>query len=125
VGLRILACGSRDVDPLEAWDWWRYRLEPAAPLEPIVISGGARGADAIAHRVAKSLGYRTETYPANWKEHGRKAGILRNLRMLDEGKPDIVIAFWDGKSRGTHHTIVEAERRGIRTEIHRTGRGSA
>ncbi len=43
---------------------------------------------------------------------GRRAGLDRNVRMLDS-KPDLALAFWDGQSRGTGHTITEARRRNI------------
>lgn len=42
-----------------------------------------------------------------WNKHGKKAGILRNLEMLDLS-PDLVVAFWDGQSKGTEHVIVTA-----------------
>lgn len=54
-------------------------------------------------------------FPANWKL-GRRAGPIRNQLMLDQN-PDKVIAFHDGRSRGTLHTITEARRRGISVEI--------
>lgn len=88
----------------------------ALPDGSIVMHGAARGADTIAGRVAESLGHEVEEYPADWKRDGRKAGILRNLDMLD-AHPDLVIAFWDGKSRGTQHTITEARKRGIPVEV--------
>ncbi len=75
------------------------------------------GADPIAHNVAVGLGWNVEPYPADWERHGRRAGHLRNLAMLDY-PPDLVLAFWDGQSPGTRHTITEARRRGIPVEVH-------
>jgi len=114
--VKVLACGSRDVDPFDSWDAFESRLRQLSDGDVTVISGGARGSDAIAHRVAKMLGCRTMTFRAQWERDGRAAGILRNVRMLDQA-PDLVLAFWDGKSRGTKHTIDEARRRGIPVEI--------
>ncbi len=118
--MKVLVCGSRDVDPFDAWEIFKLRLSKlpntTSPREHLIISGGARGADAIGHRVAKTLGYSTVTFKADWKTHGRRAGILRNMAMLDQ-EPDLVVALWDGTSRGTKHTIDEAERRGIPVEI--------
>ncbi len=79
-----------------------------------VITGGAKGADTVAHDLAKDLGAKTLVHYAEWNRFGKSAGPIRNGRMLDE-EPDVVIAFPIGKSVGTRHCIKEAERRGIRT----------
>lgn len=115
-GVKILACGSRNVEAFACFDWWCDRLS-SVPSDSTVISGGARGVDTFAHRAAKSRGLRTQTFRADWKKHGRRAGIIRNLQMLDE-QPDLVIAYWDGLSHGTQHTIHAAQTRGIPVEIH-------
>lgn len=52
-----------------------------------------------------------ESYPADWKRDGRGAGPIRNQRMIDEGKPHIVIAFPGGK--GTADMVMRAEMAGI------------
>ena len=110
---RVLVCGSRDFEP-ESRIVARIGQLPEGTT---VIHGDARGADRIAARVAESLGLEVEAYPADWKRHGRRAGIERNLLMLDGADPDAVIAFWNGKSRGTAHTIREAEKRGLPVEV--------
>ena len=51
-------------------------------------------------------------YPADWQKHGRAAGPIRNQQMLDEGKPDLVVAFDGG--RGTADMIARAEKAGVR-----------
>jgi len=81
-----------------------------------VIAGGARGADSIAANFAKGLGLTVREFPADWIVYGRSAGFRRNVEMLDQ-EPDLVIAFWDGKSTGTAHTRREAEKRGIPVEV--------
>ena len=81
-----------------------------------IIHGDAKGADKAADRCAKKWGWTVERYPADWNTYGKSAGIIRNTQMLDL-QPDKVIAFWDGKSRGTLHTITEAQKRGIETHI--------
>lgn len=110
---RVLVCGSRDFEPESRIVTAIGRL----PSSVTIIHGDARGADRIAARVAESLGMNVEAYPADWKKYGRRAGIERNLLMLDGADPDYVIAFWDGKSRGTAHTIREAEKRGLLVEV--------
>ena len=62
----------------------------------VVIHGDAKGADTVAQKWAETRGCPVERYPANWKQEGRKAGPLRNTRMLDEGAPDVVVAFPGG-----------------------------
>jgi hypothetical protein len=59
----------------------------------------------------------TWEFLADWKRDGRRAGILRNLRMLEFGKPDEVLAFWDGSSKGTAHMIREARKAGVPVRI--------
>ena len=81
-----------------------------------LIVGGAPGPDEFARQWAVDKMVDHLVLHANWNEDGKRAGILRNLRMLDQ-KPDLVIAFWDGQSTGTQHTITEARKRGIPVEI--------
>jgi hypothetical protein len=56
-----------------------------------------------------------DVYVAQWKKHGRAAGPIRNQRMLDKGKPDLVVAFPGG--RGTADMIRRAERAGVPVRI--------
>lgn len=110
--MRVLVCGSRT--------WWdpaslRERLAEL-PDDTEIIQGGAGGADKLAHEFAGDYAMVSRTFPADWENHGKRAGIIRNLTMLDE-HPDLVIAFWDGESPGTKHTITEAQRRGIPVEV--------
>ena len=68
-----------------------------------IVTGMARGADKLAWEFARVHGVKCYEYPANWREHGRRAGILRNEQM---GRfADGLLAFWDGQSRGTRHMI--------------------
>ncbi len=110
--MKVLVCGSRS--------WHRTSLihERLAklPRGTEIIHGGARGADEIAGEYARALGLTETIFLADWKRHGKKAGIIRNYEMLNQ-EPDLVLAFWDGKSTGTQHTIDEAENRGIKVEI--------
>jgi hypothetical protein len=77
-----------------------------------IISGGADGADAMAKRYAHARGWPYREFPADWKKWGKAAGILRNRDIVRHA--DQVIAFWDGESRGTAHTIETANREGVR-----------
>jgi hypothetical protein len=76
-----------------------------------VIHGGAPGADEMAGLWAESTGIAVQCFPANWKAHGKAAGPIRNKRMLDEGKPDLVVAFPGG--RGTANMVAQARAAGV------------
>lgn len=77
-----------------------------------VISGGARGADANAIDWAIINWCPFREFKADWKTHGKKAGILRNIQMLREGRPDLVIAYPGGA--GTAHMVKIAKEAGIK-----------
>ena len=78
-----------------------------AEEEIIVISGCARGADSLGELYAKTKGYATgkmeERHPADWNKNGKSAGYIRNEQMAEVA--DALVAFWDGKSRGTANMI--------------------
>jgi hypothetical protein len=68
-----------------------------------IISGGARGADQLAEQWAHDNQIKTKIFLPNWDQHGKQAGILRNIQIIENA--DACIAFWDGKSKGTKHSI--------------------
>jgi hypothetical protein len=80
-----------------------------------IISGGAKGADSLGEKYAKERGYTLEIFPAKWDEHGKKAGIMRNVEMADNANS--LIAFWDGNSRGTKHMIETATNKGLSVRV--------
>lgn len=110
--MKVLVCGSRTYDRIVVIGARLSQL----PRGSEIIHGGARGADQLAAQAAHILGIPEKAYPADWRGKGKRAGIIRNLEMLDQ-KPDLVLAFWDGESTGTKHTIDEARKRGIPVEI--------
>lgn len=81
----------------------------------IIVSGHARGADALGERFAKEFGLPVELYPARWNALGKAAGMIRNAQMAKVA--DALIAFWDGHSRGTEHMINFAKRRGLDVSV--------
>jgi len=107
---RVLVCGGRDFDnfPLMV-----EILEAAHAANTIVllISGMARGADNMGAIWAANRGIVIAPFHADWKRDGKAAGPIRNQRMLDEGKPHLVIAFPGG--RGTADMIKRAEKAGV------------
>jgi len=114
--MKILVCGSHTFDDyasVEHYLWVIAKLGGTSSGVEI-ISGGANGADKLAEKFVDNMGCIGHMVPADWEKHGKSAGIIRNNEMLDMG-PDIVVAFWDGKSRGTQHTLTEAMKRKIPT----------
>lgn len=77
----------------------------------VIISGCARGADTLGLRYASENALNVEEYPADWDKYGKKAGYVRNVEMAENA--DALIAFWDGKSKGTKHMIDIATERNL------------
>ncbi len=104
--MRLLVCGGRTYDDAKAV----YRsLDTLNP--DVVIHGGANGADTLADNWAEDNGKEIEVFEADWDRHGRAAGPIRNQAMLDEGRPDAVLAFPGGP--GTEDMIARAKRAGL------------
>ena len=107
----VLICGSRTIDSINL-DWY---LNPNEYSE--VISGGANGVDTLAEQWAKKNGLEFCAYLPNYKAFGGKyAPIERNKEMVHAA--DIVVAFWDGKSKGTLFTCDYAKKLGVPVTVH-------
>ena len=107
---RVLVCGGRDYDDRDQLYAALDRLH-AEHRFSLVIAGGAEGADTLARDWAKARDVPVKVYMANWGRLGPKAGPIRNQRMLDKGKPDLVIAFPGG--RGTADMVGKARQAGV------------
>ena len=106
----ILVCGSRFyTDYAKIYDYLK-RLNASQ-----VIAGGCRGADALAIRAACALGVPFREFPADWQRFGKAAGPMRNQQMLDEGGPDLVLAFHGNleESKGTKDMVHRAIKQGF------------
>jgi len=108
--LRILVCGGRDFSNYDLLCDVLKKYEVST-----IITGGARGADTLAFCWGYDHNKKVLTYPANWKKHGKAAGFIRNQQMLDEGHPDLVIAFPGG--RGTADMVRRSKEAGIPTRV--------
>ena len=107
--MRVLVCGGRDFTN-QAFIWMRLdRLHAATPITAL-MQGGARGVDTIAGEWARTKpNIQRFVCRADW-EHGKRAGPLRNARML-EWAPDLVVAFPGG--RGTADMVRRARAAGV------------
>lgn len=76
-----------------------------------ILSGGARGVDRLGEIYAKQKLLKLQIFPANWNKYGNRAGYIRNAEMAEVA--DVLIAFWDGESKGTKHMIDIAKKKGL------------
>jgi hypothetical protein len=112
--MRILVCGDRKFEDFDLMleTLSKYFNGPG----DILIHGCAKGADQLAEYVLTmhmfaELGNipAIQRFPADWEKYGKAAGPIRNKQMLDEGKPDMVIAFLAPHSKGTKNMIDQAK----------------
>lgn len=68
------------------------------PSRFMVNSGGAQSVDKVAETAAEAAGLEAVIYHAAWKNLGRRAGPIRNERIIDQA--DKVVAFWDARMSG-------------------------
>lgn len=110
--MRIAIIGSRNFPHL---DWVREYVR-ALPADAIIVSGGAEGVDSAAELEAARRGLKTQIFRAAWSLHGRGAGMIRNHDIIQAA--DRVVAWWDGVSRGTAHSISLCDKYQKPLEIH-------
>lgn len=107
--IKVLVCGGRNYDDFLTLDETLENLDIHQGIE-LIIQGGAKGADKLAQDWAYMCNKPCLRVPAEWSKHGKKAGILRNIKMLQYG-PNLVVAFPGG--RGTAHMTKIAKEAGI------------
>ena len=122
---RLLICGSRSFGNISYMHDKLYSMFPQILLEKTaIISGGAYGADSCAAIFARQQGLPFREIEAEWDLYGKSAGYIRNADMIDlcskAQERSIVVAFWDGRSRGTKHTMDLAEKKGLALHVIRT-----
>jgi len=109
--MRFLICGGRKFNDsalvTKVVDW----VIESIGVPECIISGGAKGADALGHVYGNKYGIPVTVYKADWKRYGRGAGPIRNGQMLVEGVPDLVIAF--PGAFGTADMVQRAVREGV------------
>jgi hypothetical protein len=80
-----------------------------------VVSGGAGGVDRLGEEWAFEHKVPVKKFPADWKKHGKAAGMIRNKQMVEYS--DALIAIWDSQSPGTANTIKNAKKKGIKLYV--------
>lgn len=125
---RVIIAGSRDFKDYDLLcKVCDYALQNQDKVE--VVSGKARGADALGERYAKERGYPIKEFPADWRDltdpcvlkyndygpYNALAGHKRNAQMAEYG--DGLISFWDGKSHGSKDMIELAEKHGLKMKV--------
>ena len=114
--MRVLVTGDRNWKRMDIIERELRKL----PSDTIIIHGAARGADSLAKFVAERIGLKVindgKGFPADWRRYGKGAGPVRNQQMIDEGKPDLVIAFHENlnESRGTKDMVERSRKVGIK-----------
>lgn len=112
---RIIVCGGRDFDDYGYLEKCLNGVIAEVGCDVVIVCGKAKGADTLGERYGKSHDLPIDCYPADWERYGKSAGFRRNLVMLDNA--DMVVAFWDGKSKGTQHTITVGRNRGLDVRV--------
>lgn len=120
---RIIIAGGRDFTDAELMQTkcdpiMSDLVQKGYTLE--IVSGKARGADQFGELYAQSRNIPVKQFPADWKRYGKAAGYRRNAQMADyanELEYGGLIAFWDGKSRGTKAMIDLATKKGLMVEV--------
>ncbi|QHJ85016.1 MAG: hypothetical protein [Bacteriophage sp.] len=115
--MRVIIAGGRDFSDSDLFDrevskrLWSKLDEGDVEI----VSGCCTGADELGEEFAGYWDIPVKRFPAEWSKHGKSAGPRRNADMAIYAAEDdgMLIAFWDGKSRGTKHMIDTAKRYGI------------
>lgn len=115
--MKVIIAGSRSFDDYELLCKYCDKVL-SAQSDVEIVSGRARGADRLGENYAYERQYKTTYFPADWDNLGKKAGYVRNEEMAKYA--DALIAFWDGKSKGTKHMIDLAEKHNLKIRVKKT-----
>ncbi len=103
--MKLIIAGGRDFNNRELMVTKLQELvrQDKIPESPELVCGMARGADIMAWQLWNANCMTVHEFAADWDRLGKRAGFVRNAEMAEFA--DALIAFWDGKSRGTKHMI--------------------
>ena len=99
---KLMVCGSRTITD-EKFVFSKLDEYFALHKDLAILSGGARGVDAIGEKWATLHNVPIEFFLPDWKKYGRGAGIVRNKQMVEAA--DYAMIFWNGTSKGTKSVI--------------------
>ena len=110
--MKVAIIGSRSISRIN-------RLEEYVPRDvSLIISGGARGVDQIAKQFARAHGLPLREFLPDYTAFGRSAPLVRNLEIIEAA--DLVLAFWDGRSRGTQFVVLHCRAKGVPYRLFRS-----
>ena len=111
---KVIIAGSRDFSNYKLLkEKCDFYLQNKKNIE--VVSGKALGADFLGEIYAKNNKYSLKEFPAKWGQYGKSAGYIRNRKMAIYA--DVLIAFWDGQSKGTKHMIDLAKKYKLKVKV--------
>jgi hypothetical protein len=113
--MKVIIAGSRGFNDYEKLKNYCTHVLQNIQEEIEIVSGTANGADKLGEQYSEEMGYKLTKFPANWDKHGKAAGSFRNKEMAEYA--DALIAFWDGKSRGTSDMINKARRYKLKIKV--------
>lgn len=109
--MKIAIIGSRSFNDYNILEATLNTYKEQGNIEySLMVSGGAKGADSLGELYAKNNNIPVKLFIPDWNLHGKKAGFLRNVDIINMA--DVVFAFWNGVSKGTKHSIDLAEKQG-------------
>jgi predicted Rossmann-fold nucleotide-binding protein len=111
MGMKIAVIGSRGFADYALLT----KTLDGIPNKKMIISGGAKGADQMAEQYAREHGIEVKVFLPDYKKHKQGAPIRRNELIVKEA--DLVVAFWDGKSKGTKGAITKAKSSGKEVRV--------
>ena len=119
--MRLIIAGGRDFNDYPQLSKEAKLILKGSKRKDIeIISGTARGADLIGEMFAEAYQLHLTRMPADWNQYGKSAGYRRNAEMATYANKEgngYLLAFWDGKSRGTMHMIDLAHKHNLQVKI--------
>ena len=107
--MRVAVIGSRNLTMDNLGDYLPLDISE-------IVSGGARGIDLVAKEYAYANGVKIVEFLPDYKKYGRAAPLKRNLQIIEYS--DLILAFWDGKSRGTKYVIDNCKKLGKKLNVY-------
>ena len=110
---KVIVAGSRTITDSKSIN---EILERYCYSDVEIVSGGAQGVDKIGEDYGNVWSLPVKIFPADWKQHDKAAGPIRNEEMAQYA--DVLVAFWDGKSKGTRDMINRALNHNLEVHVY-------